>query len=563
MKQFIRKSSLFAGFFVLMLSLTLVKPMKTSAQTLSVSNGMDITKTFQAALDSGGSIEVPAGTYTINNTLRVYSNTKITLDKNAVIRRSPKGKNYSMLRFGSYEDRKSGYSGFQNITISGGVWDGANYSNPIFRFGHAENVTVQGVTFQNVKESHFAEIAACRNVTFNGCVFTGLNGSKTSGENREALQIDVMRQEHFNQYAEYDETPCANITVQNCTFDGVQRGVGSHSAVAGSYFSGVKIINNIFKNIPGYAIIATNYVNATISGNNIEDCGAGIIFRSANKDDKAYYKPNNGSMTIQSSANSVIEKNTIKVKYLGYPNMAVGISLFGANLPNGSGSVPAGDYTLRGVSVLNNNITLTCRGLALCLEGADKNTVSGNKIVCNIKTKGKGDGTGDGIRLTSSCNNTIKKNTIVNKVWSGQGKEMNGISVLESSEGNKIISNKISDTSMHGITLKESGNNTVKSNKISKTRKADSVGILVAERSDNVTVQGNTVANTKSDGIRASTSSKNVRMVSNKISGYGRYGLFSSNNATVTASKNKISGDKKTQMRCSGGAKINGKTSVN
>ena len=40
---------------------------------------------------------------------------------------------------------------------------------------HNKNITLDGITFKNMKYGHFIEMDASKNVTVNNCTFTGYN----------------------------------------------------------------------------------------------------------------------------------------------------------------------------------------------------------------------------------------------------------------------------------------------------------------------------------------------------------------------------------------------------
>lgn len=533
---------------------------KTSTKTLKVKNGSNITKDLQSALDSaqkvkGGTIRkivIPKGTYKISATLKVYSNTHLSM-KGVTLKRA--GTDFhTMLRLGSPKASHAGYSGFKNITFEGGTWDGNNQFGCAMRLGHAQNIKLLGVTMKKIKNSHHAEIAACKNVTFDKCKFTDFAGSWKSSENYEALQIDIMHKHHFSDYGKFDETPCSNVTVKNCTFSKLQRGMGTHSAIINSCHNQIRIINNTFSDITGYAIIGMNYKNSAINNNTITNCGTGIIFRTMNKAMRAFYVPAKGGKTkALPKLNTQISGNRISVKWKGYPAQAMGISLYGAKLSKGSNGIPAGDYILRGLTVANNNITFTCKGIGLCLEGADQNTVRGNTITGKITVKGANKGSGDGLRLTGSDQNTVENNKILNKVTTGYGQDANGISVLDSSNGNILKSNVITGTSKDGIIARNSKKLTLQSNTISASNRS---GISILESSDNSTLSGNKIVGAEEDAIKI-RDSLYINVRSNTVNGCGRYGLLVSDSAIVTESLNTFTNCGAGDMRCSGDATLN------
>ncbi len=530
------------GILCLMLMLAVgFFPARAAAKTvnLEVQHGTDITKDLQKALDehrytSLESLEVviPAGTYTISSTLNIYSNTVLSMQDVTLERGSFTA---SMLRFGRSGECAgmggySRYSGFSNITFKGGVWDSKAKDGGIMRFAHANQIRFENVTFTNVKNSHHIEFAGCSDVAFLGCTFSNFSGNTLNATNYEALQLDVMRSEHFGNYGKYDETPCKNITISGCLFENLKRGLGSHSAVAGSYFTNIQVTGNTFKNIIGYAVMGTNYKNSVISDNVMTDCGSGIFLRSMVKGHNNFYTPQDGQVKITRNLATTVARNTIEVKYKGYKNNAFGVSLYGENLEKQDKNVPKGDYTIEGIKILNNKITLGCKGYAVWIQGGDKNRVSKNTIT--VKVQGGAGGNGDGIRVERGESNTIDSNKITNKLKTGAGAEMCGISIIEGSNKTTLKGNTITGSSKDGISVKSS---------------------------KNVKLQSNTVSKSGRDGISIKKS-KGAVLKKNKSTSNARFGLNVTDSSTAKESASTCKKNKLKDKNCSNGAKVNGKT---
>lgn len=94
---------------------------------------------------------------------------------------------------------------------------------------------------------------------------------------QDVVKMEILHKKHFGSYSLYDGTVSCNITVTGCTFRNVQRGVGTHAGVAGSYLQNIQISDNYFENIPGYTIIATNYKNSRITNNRIVNAASSAI----------------------------------------------------------------------------------------------------------------------------------------------------------------------------------------------------------------------------------------------------------------------------------------------
>lgn len=475
----IKKAGLIILFFVMNLILPQIsgsmKADAAEAVTLKVKNGTDITDELQNALDKARdnksgmyTITIPAGSYKIRGPLKMYSNTCLSM-KGATLKRTSSN---TMLRLGSEPEDGDGYSrysGFKNIKFEGGTWDGAGESTSMIRLGHAQNITFKNVTLTNVKNTHHMEMAAVKNVTVSGCTFKNFTGSWQSTTNYEALQFDVMHQaSQFSKYGDYDDTPCQNVTVTNCTFKHVSRGVGTHSAVLGSYFDNMVFTNNTFEDVAGYAIICSNYRNSRINNNTMKNCGSGIFFRTMAQNHKMFFTPHKGSVKIQRNAKSEIKNNVISATVNGYKNVVFGISLYGENVTKNVADVKKGNYKLEGVTVEKNKITLSCKGYGIWLQGANNNKLLSNTVTCNIKKKGlNSGGNGDGIRIMAGTGNTVQSNKITNKVRTGAASKMTGI-YIESSDKTALKGNTVTGCSKDGISVKKSKNVTIKSNKSTK-----------------------------------------------------------------------------------------------
>lgn len=431
--------------FTLFLSQSVSVSAKTVKITVKAKNKSDITSTLQKQLNKAAAskknkyrITVKPGTYKISATLRIYSNTTLYLD-GVTFKRTVDGQ--VMLRFGGSQSY-TGYNQCQNVQISGGTWNGSGKTGDLMRLGHGKNITLKNVTFTNVKNSHHVEIAACKNVKFTGCTFKNYKGQKTG--HVEALQIDIMRQEHFNYYPAYDETPCVNVTVKNCTFTNLHCGVGTHSAVLGSYHKNISITNNSFSGTYGYAVVAMNYKNSKISNNTITDCGYGIEFKTLSS--SACYVPASGTIKTVQNLNTEISGNTISLKQTGFNQRISAIRIYGAQYTSANGGIPAGNYKISGMTIKDNVIVQNCKGVPIVLIGTDKSTVSNNSITCNFVKKGKttGGGLGCGICLqNSSNNNTVTGNRLTNNKSAAYGGSVIGIRVYLSSSGNTVYGNTV------------------------------------------------------------------------------------------------------------------------
>lgn len=445
--------------------------------TLQVQSGQDITDVLNRYLglaksmpsDASLTVRVPAGSYTLNNVLAIYSNT--TLIMNGVTLKRTTGQTMLRLRRASEWKNAGGYAGYSggnNIHIQGGTWDGNGTDDAIILIGHAQNISLEGCTFTS-SAKHEVEFGACKNVVVRNCTFKNYTGSKwNSSSNVEALQFDATQEDHFSKnYIPMDRTVCTNVTVEGCTFSHVQRGIGTHTIIVGQYSDNMLFRNNTFDDIAGYAIITSNYRNSNISGNKITRCGSGIMMRTYGSSNQVFMPVGGGSGGAD-KLNTTISNNTISVTETTYPNNAFGINLYGKNLKSATNGVAKGDYRAKGVRVENNTINMTVVGLGIWLQDANDNTITKNKITTKFTKAGKAKAHA-AICLTGSSSNKITSNTIKNKNKKGNGKKMSGIRVFDGSNSNTLSSNKIDKASMYGVYIYKSKKIKLTSNKITKS----------------------------------------------------------------------------------------------
>ncbi|MBR1417300.1 MAG: right-handed parallel beta-helix repeat-containing protein [Bacilli bacterium] len=517
--------------YYLLIFLLLLFPLNVCAKakviTLDVEDGADISLAWNNATslvknDESGfdyKIVIPDGNYTSSSQLYIWSNTHIFMEG---VKITHKDDSSSMIRFATLDevneanDNKgySKYSGFDNITIEGGILDGGNLKQEILKVGHASNITLKNVTFTNVKENHHVEFGAVDNLLVTGCTFSNYQGNYSLTTNNEALQIDALVDDHFSTYnPNDDETPSKNVTIDNCTFKNLQRGVGTHTGIINSYFDNIKITNNTFTNITGYAIIATNYKNSIIENNNIYNAGAGILFRTMEQAHENFYssKVNNNIHNTYEDMNSIIRNNKIMINKgykVKYKNVGYAIELYGEELTSDIGTTSKGDFRVSGVTIKDNDITLKNVSYGIWLQGAIKNTIDNNNIVLKF-TSATTTSTGDGIKLINSTNNNILNNNIENNTISSNyylAKDMNGIALNQSSSNNTVNKNRVTYAIKDGIHIDESNSNNIKKNTIISAQRH---GINIESSLSNTVNNGNLVFNSVEFGLRLGKSNNN------------------------------------------------------
>lgn len=399
----------------------------TTVITVDISSGDDAKYIIQQALNTNRynsktplKVIVPPGTYRLSDHLILYSNTYLECKGATFIKNFKSG---TMLAIGLNTNAAKGHSYYRNITIHGGTFDADGKSGKktgsILKFSHTQNMVISNVTFKNCCNAHHIGFAGCKNVKITNCTFQGHYSSENKSFNREAIQLDILEKYHFPDLAaeSYDGTMNQNITITGCTFHNVNRGVGSHSAFSGKYMDNITITNNKFNNVDGYAIITSGYRNAKITKNKITNCGAGIYYRSIIPDYSNYYKAKNAPKTDKGS---VIANNTIHVvsKKNSYFNQSpYGIRVYGEKIHKSKkidgGTLKAGDYRAKNVTIKNNKITMKLCANGIWLEGAVNNKIEHNTI--NYTRKFKTKDVCYGIKLVKSSHCSVQKNKITAK----------------------------------------------------------------------------------------------------------------------------------------------------
>lgn len=173
----------------------------------------------------------------------------------------------------------------------------------------------------------------------------------------------------------------------------------------------------------------------------------------------------------------------------------------------GSGT---GIYLYSGTNVTIQNINIMNFDYGIRFEWSSGNVIRENNITCKF----------DGVRLSSSSNNTLFQNIIANNGYQGL--------FISHSSFNIILENYITNNTGDGIWLSSADNNTISSNTIANN---GNYGIWLHTSSNN-TVFNNSITNNKEDGIQIAFSSNNNIIQANNITGnnYGIRIFGSSNN---------------------------------
>lgn len=558
---------LMAAMFMLFQPTTEVK----ADQTITIeTKGTDIAKELNDALEEaylyGSSdniytIKVPKGTYKLNDIIHVYGN--VVLDLTGVTFECNMSSGNMLLlgdsKINTDKSLMEGYGTLHNITVKGGTFKGnTKNTSSLIRMAHSKNVTFENCVFTGGGCAHMVELAAIDGLTIKNCTFRDMPGNGTD-EKQEALQLDVPCGEYIFGGTLLDGTPMKNVTITGCTFKNVPRGLGSHSMIVGSYHRNITITNNKFYDIPEECIVALCYSNCTITGNVIENCGAGILVQYFKPYVQSVYKSiYDGKVEVdypvEYDAKTTISNNTITIVESDEADKSVAIKVYGFNLTEDTKAVghetkdiiPKNNYYISGVTVSNN--TITSKGHGIQFFDTKESVIKNNKITCN------GSGEFDGIFLEfASTDNVVTGNTVTNA-------PRYGICLQGESTVNEITKNTISKSGSYGIYLynnsKVNGNieeNTVKNCKTAaiflntKSSVKNIVnneitspkgnGIYVLDSSKvSGSIKDNTITSAGERGISVEKSSTVNSIENNKISKNGDHGIYLYNSATVTES---------------------------
>lgn len=248
---------------------------------------------------AGKTLYVPKGTYLcVENSLKIYSNTKLIADKGTVIRRcfNTSAQGTSVLLQAA---PLPGENTIHDIVIQDVILDGngANYGEVSFDltfFGRptAEgieprpivNLVIEGCDFLDVVNFHAIDLNVCDNVLIRRCRFMGfkLDSSAANYDSmsyqREAIQFDIGS-------VNDDSIRDKNVVIEQCYFGPSSTpGFGSWRSAIGNhgwgesgpttYFDAVVIRNNFF-DLPDstyYAVHLYVFTNVLVEGNRSRQC---------------------------------------------------------------------------------------------------------------------------------------------------------------------------------------------------------------------------------------------------------------------------------------------------
>lgn len=457
----------------------------------------DSTSAIQKALDTAKTdaddkncvtVRLPAGKYKITQSLKIYSNTKLILDEKATVL---KCFDVGCMIYNE-GNGSGGYKGSSNILIQGGKWDGNidKYNNvdtfSNIRIAHAKNIVLKNMKVVGNKNGHHMEIGGVKGLTIEGCKFSGYTGNLL----KEAIQLDVMNcAELFMGHPPFDDTACDNVIIRGCTFSDIPRGIGSHSAVPGVYYTNISILDNSFTGISNICMVLYNYKHCTISGNTVSNSGAGITFNYMSDESfRHFFTPVKGLSwaidRIDGNADVVIANNNITTKKTYLQPQPFGIKLYGADVSQ-TANYPAGDYYISNAEIRGN--TINSADCALMMTDVYDSTVADNIF---------------------SANTAVERNEI-------------SLVTLAYCYNSKITGNNITGAAKSGLKLTNVKDMTVSGNTLDSSGES---GVFLSDAAD-TEVSRNSLSGNATGGIRIGSGSSAVTCSDNVIKGPGTYGV--------------------------------------
>jgi hypothetical protein len=235
----------------------------------AIQDAIDFTETNASV----ASVFIPEGTYFIDDYVEMGSNTKLVGANGATL----KAENLTMDLFITNKNELSGggYTGDKKINIENINFDanrtttGQNIT--IIGIAHATNVKIINCEFTKWSEWHAIELNACSDSLITGCKFYD---AIQSDLNEEAIQLDLATSIisfPWSSGAPYDNTPCKNIIMSDCTFENVSTGIGTHNFVTNTPVDGIIIRDCVFNTIKFRCVSAYNWSNLLITGCTVYD----------------------------------------------------------------------------------------------------------------------------------------------------------------------------------------------------------------------------------------------------------------------------------------------------
>lgn len=238
-------------------------------------------------VSGGGKLIVKKGTYNITNTLCIPSNVEIIFEDGVVINKTTDTHTkkfhagvtlFEFVPAAKYDKKNwsKEYNGVHDSSMigKGKVTINTNsvYQSVAVTMCHNQNITIKGITFENLNECHFIELDASKNVKILNCTFRNAEGYN---KNREAINIDTPDDstDGFSKtWAKNDQTPNVKVLIKKCKFNNVIVAIGTHRYSDNGgivYHKNITIEDCNIKKAKSYGINCIAWANCNIRNNKI------------------------------------------------------------------------------------------------------------------------------------------------------------------------------------------------------------------------------------------------------------------------------------------------------
>ena len=514
-------------------------------------------------------IHFAARKYRINHNLPVYSNMTLELDEGAVVESSAADETGLLLaqHFNSVGEQcerteatcnHGGYSQIENVTISGGVWN-RNCPTTLdaygFRFLHGRNLTIRNLTIKGCSD-HMFNLSGSRDVLIEGVTFTGAvkySGSDKSfwGDYRigdetryntiEAVHLDYCSKEGEPNGYPLDATPCANVTIRNCTFNGAFSGIGTHHLPSGPRGADIVVENCTFKG-SSYLCYGFGYDRLTLKGNTVVG-GKGLVNVSGSavtaQDNKVEKATDNAAYVYNGSdgtflGNVFASGDLAAIRADGNSSLAVsgnrisnvknhGVTITGGKLAATGNTIESvggnGVYVDAASGVVSSNTIVSPKLAGIRCDNGATLTAERNSVKSAVKY---------GISIGAKSSFKLRNNVIT-------APELNGIRIEGAAAKGEISGNAIETKKESGVFIQDTKSVSLTGNTITKAKQN---GVYVTASS--VTASNNTVLECGTAGFRADNKSS-LTASGNTITRPGTFGFSIAGNSSYSLSNNRIS----------------------
>ena len=454
-----------------------------TAKTVSVASGADARKAIQTVLDEAKVKATASNRYVITVPKGSYQlSGSLKLYSNTTL--NLQGVTFTLQANAKSNMIRIGESDdtqtgyyYKNITVNGGTFNANKSTSTVMKAAHAQNVTFNGVTFKNCYNSHLAEVAGIDGLNVLNCTFR--DQVRNNADAAKTMSPEALQIDILNKL-HFPTYRAEDLAMKNVVIDGTK-----------------------FINVPRGVGSHTGVYNNPMTNIKVTNCEFSGIDTVA--------------IEFQNAVNLTISGNKIKGAPRGIAVLAVGEQgmFFSKTIAN-EGKTTAHYSSAYKAPASNQNIV-----------------ISNNEVVC----KGKDPHTGfenEAIVVKGSYFTKATRSKSAD-LLPGKDHYLSGVTVSD----NTIA------TIGHGIRLRDVKNSSVVRNAVtyngSKSGSAAYYGVQTIDHCSNNVIDGNVIANMKTNGIYVSQSSQAKSIQGNKITAPGKYGIDIQESKAATIARNQIS----------------------